>query len=86
VVLLIFILGDRRPGREDQWNPNVASLAKRDLLKDVLSVFCMFPLPHYRLSAQFCPLSITARSKTLAKLAIDWQDMLKKAASDEQFM
>ncbi|PPQ69736.1 hypothetical protein CVT25_010445 [Psilocybe cyanescens] len=28
-----------RPGREDHWNPNVAGLSKRDLLKDVLSVF-----------------------------------------------
>ena len=33
--------GNRRPGREDTWNPNVVGLAKRDLLKDVLSVFCM---------------------------------------------
>ena len=37
---------NRRPGREDLWNPNVAGLAKRDLLKDVLSVFCMFLYPH----------------------------------------
>lgn len=37
-----------RPGREDPWNPNVAGLAKRDLLKDVLSVFCMLSLFFFR--------------------------------------
>ncbi|KAF8956290.1 histone transcription regulator 1 [Flammula alnicola] len=55
-----------RPGREDTWNPSVVGLSKRDLLKDVLSVF--------------------ARSKTLARLALDWQDTLKKATNDEQFL
>lgn len=84
-----FSSGDRRPGREDLWNPNVAGLAKRDLLKDVLSVFGMLFLPpceeYYSLIFSFFP-SIAARSKTLTRLAIDWQDTLKKAASDEQFM
>lgn len=28
-------------------------------------------------------LPYTARSKTLTKLALDWQDMLKKATNDE---
>ncbi|KAH9477977.1 Protein HIR1 [Psilocybe cubensis] len=28
-----------RPGKEENWNPSVAGLSKRDLLKDVLSVF-----------------------------------------------
>ena len=37
-----------RPGRDDPWNPSVAGLAKRDLLKDVLSVFCMFSFSIYR--------------------------------------
>lgn len=52
-----------RPGREDVWSPTVVGLSKRDLLKDVLSIF--------------------ARSKTLTKLAMDWQDTLKKAASED---
>ncbi|GLB39062.1 putative required for replication-independent chromatin assembly and for the periodic repression of histone gene transcription during the cell cycle [Lyophyllum shimeji] len=52
-----------RPGREDSWSPSVIGLSKRDLLKDVLSIF--------------------ARSKTLTKLAMDWQDTLKKASNDE---
>ncbi|KAF9450204.1 WD40 repeat-like protein [Macrolepiota fuliginosa MF-IS2] len=52
-----------RPGRDDGWTPTVAGMAKRDLLKEVLSVF--------------------ARSKTLTKLGVDWQDTLKKAASDD---
>ncbi|KAK2465593.1 hypothetical protein APHAL10511_002485 [Amanita phalloides] len=52
-----------RPGREDSWAPTVAGLPKRELLKEVLSVF--------------------ARSKTLTKLALDWQDILKRAVTDE---
>ncbi|KAF7427978.1 HIR complex subunit [Pleurotus ostreatus] len=53
-----------RPGRDDSWTPTILGMAKRDLLKDVLSIF--------------------ARSKTLTKLALDWQDTLKKAANEEQ--
>ncbi|KAF8632896.1 hypothetical protein AX17_004742 [Amanita inopinata Kibby_2008] len=52
-----------RPGREEAWTPTVAGMTKRDLLKDVLSIF--------------------AKSKTLTKLALDWQDILKKAVNDE---
>ncbi|PFH50533.1 hypothetical protein AMATHDRAFT_144901 [Amanita thiersii Skay4041] len=52
-----------RPGRDDGWTPTVAGLSKRDLLKDVLSVF--------------------AKSKTLTKFALDWQDVLKKAVNDD---
>ncbi|KAG6902054.1 hypothetical protein C0995_005111 [Termitomyces sp. Mi166 len=52
-----------RPGREDTWASTVAGLPKRDLLKDVLSIF--------------------TRSKTLTKLGMDWQDVLKKASNDE---
>ncbi|KAF5383088.1 hypothetical protein D9615_005075 [Tricholomella constricta] len=52
-----------RPGREDTWSPSVIGLPKRDLLKDVLSIF--------------------ARSKTLTKLAMDWQDTLKKSSNDD---
>ncbi|KAJ6466627.1 histone transcription regulator 1 [Mycena vulgaris] len=51
-----------RPG-EQAWSPTVAGLAKRDLLKDVLSAF--------------------ARSKTLSKLASDWQDVVRRAISEE---
>ncbi|KAF9226375.1 WD40 repeat-like protein [Gyrodon lividus] len=52
-----------RPGRDDCWCPTVVGMLKRDLLREVLSVF--------------------ARSKTLTKLALDWQDTLKKASNDE---
>ena len=35
-------------------------------------------------STQFTdPIYLPARSKTLTKLAIDWQDTLKKAASED---
>ncbi|KAF8841980.1 histone transcription regulator 1 [Paxillus ammoniavirescens] len=52
-----------RPGRDDCWCPTIVGMLKRDLLREVLSVF--------------------ARSKTLTKLALDWQDTLKKATNDE---
>ncbi|RDB30330.1 Protein HIR1 [Hypsizygus marmoreus] len=52
-----------RPGRDESWSPSVIGLSKRDLLKDVLSIF--------------------ARSKTLTKLAMDWQDTLKKSSNDD---
>ena len=65
----IFISGDRRPGREDAWNPNVAGLAKRDLLKDVLSVFCMFPLTALRTICSFCHFLIQLEVR-------HWRDLL----------
>lgn len=52
-----------RPGREDAWSPMLLGMPKRELLKDVLSIF--------------------VRSKTLTKLAMDWQDTLKKASNGE---
>ena len=44
LLLLLNLTGNcssRRPGREDGWNPTVVGFSKRDLLKDVLSVFGM---------------------------------------------
>ncbi|KAH7882376.1 histone transcription regulator 1 [Phlebopus sp. FC_14] len=52
-----------RPARDDCWSPTVVGMLKRDLLREVLSIF--------------------ARSKTLAKLAMDWQDTLRRASNDE---
>ncbi|KAL1686667.1 WD40-repeat-containing domain protein [Schizophyllum commune] len=53
-----------RPGRNDtNWTPTVLGWAKRDLLKEVLSIF--------------------VRSRTLSKLGMDYQDMLKKSLSEE---
>jgi len=52
-----------RPGREEAWVPTLLGMSKRELLKDVLSIF--------------------VRSKTLTKLAMDWQDTLKKALNGE---
>ncbi|KAF8490609.1 WD40-repeat-containing domain protein [Gautieria morchelliformis] len=52
-----------RPNKEEKWDPMIVGLLKRDLLKDVLSVF--------------------ARSKTLAKLGMDWQDVLRRSAVEE---
>ncbi|KAI5996486.1 histone transcription regulator 1 [Pisolithus orientalis] len=49
--------------KEESWSPTVVGLTKRDLLREVLSVF--------------------ARSKTLTKLALDWQDTLRKASNEE---
>ncbi|KIM52494.1 hypothetical protein SCLCIDRAFT_1223695 [Scleroderma citrinum Foug A] len=48
---------------DESWSSTVVGMVKRDLLRDVLSVF--------------------AKSKTLTKLALDWQDILKKASSEE---
>ncbi|KAL5498482.1 HIR1 [Sanghuangporus vaninii] len=53
-----------RPGKtEDSWCPSVLGIQKRDLAKEVLTIF--------------------ARSKTLFKLAQDYQDMLKKSSADD---
>lgn len=55
-------------------------MLKRDLLREVLSVFGQL----YDSSMNDVVLiHCTARSKTLTKLALDWQDMLKKATNDE---
>ncbi|KAL1744161.1 WD40-repeat-containing domain protein [Schizophyllum fasciatum] len=54
-----------RPGRGDtSWTPTVLGMAKRDLLKDVLSIF--------------------VRSRTLAKLGMDYQDLLKKSSAEAE--
>ncbi|THV03532.1 WD40 repeat-like protein [Dendrothele bispora CBS 962.96] len=50
-------------GKDTNWSPTVAGSAKRELLKDVLSIF--------------------VKSKTLTKLGMDWQDLLKKVAAEE---
>ncbi|KAF7980268.1 hypothetical protein HWV62_39019 [Athelia sp. TMB] len=52
-----------RPGRDEGWTSSILGMSKRDLAKDILSVF--------------------ARSKTLAKLAMDWQETLKKASNGD---
>jgi len=52
-----------RPHKEEKWVPIVAGMSKRDLLKEVLSVF--------------------VRSKTLAKLGMDWQDNLRRSAAED---
>lgn len=68
-----------RPGREESWSPSVVGLSKRDLLRDVLSIFGK--------GAVFCVDAIdfcsAVRSKTLTKLAMDWQDTLKKAMNED---
>lgn len=53
----------RRPGSKatETWQPKIAQLNKRDLLKDVLQIF--------------------ARSKTLQRMAHEWQDLLRKVSS-----
>ena len=73
----------RRPGREESWSPTLLGFSKRDLLKDVLNIFGMpgsFARQHLELKHVFF---FSAKSKTLTKLALDWQDTLKKAASEE---
>ncbi|KAI6021061.1 histone transcription regulator 1 [Pisolithus marmoratus] len=49
--------------KEEAWSPTVIGLTRRDLLREVLSVF--------------------AKSKTLTKLALDWQDTLRRASNEE---
>ena len=55
-------------------------MLKRDLLREVLSVFGAF---HVFMNSVVLIACDTARSKTLTKLALDWQEMLKKATNDE---
>ena len=55
-------------------------MLKRDLLREVLSVFGAFYVFMNSVVLIACD---TARSKTLTKLALDWQEMLKKATNDE---
>ena len=74
----------RRPGKEDNWNSNVAGLSKRDLLKDVLSV--LGTENSFSYFAVVLNENITlGRSKTLQRLATEWQDILKKATNDDAF-
>lgn len=77
VILCVFC---RRPGREESWTPTVCGLAKRDLLKDILSIFGTFIDVHSLLVEL---MSIVARSKTLTKLAQDWQETLRRAAAED---
>lgn len=77
------IISARRPGRDDSWTPTLLGFHKRELLREVLNIFGMQKL---LAGPSFFPLkasSLTAKSKTLTKMALDWQDMLKKAAIDE---
>ncbi|KIJ51707.1 hypothetical protein M422DRAFT_203025 [Sphaerobolus stellatus SS14] len=52
-----------RPNKDEKWDPTILGLSKRDLLKEVLSIF--------------------ARSKTLAKLGMDWQDILRRSVAED---
>jgi protein HIRA/HIR1 len=67
--------------KEDFWNPMLLGHWKRDLLKEVLQVFSEHEpfLPRAVTSLS----SLPARSKTLAKLGMDWQDLLKKASASD---
>jgi hypothetical protein len=74
----------RRPGinKEDVWDPVLLGHWKRDLLKEVLQVFSKHHLSY--LSSLILIKLSSARSKTLAKLGLDWQEKLKRAmASDD---
>jgi protein HIRA/HIR1 len=72
----------RRPdmSKDDIWNPVLLGHWKRDLLKEVLQVFGRQYLSQIRvLIIEF----VLARSKTLIKLGMDWQEMLKRATNDD---
>jgi protein HIRA/HIR1 len=72
-----------RPGMsgEDIWNPVLLGHWKRDLLKEVLQVFGR---PHMSWLRSLASLNLfPARSKTLAKLGMDWQEMLKRAMTSD---
>lgn len=73
----------RRPGRDDSWTPALLGFHKRELLREVLNIFGTHEV---LTDMSFYPSETfpsTAKSKTLTKMALDWQDMLKKAAIDE---
>jgi protein HIRA/HIR1 len=66
---------------EDIWNPVLLGHWKRDLLKEVLQVFGR---PHMSWLRSLASLNLfPARSKTLAKLGMDWQEMLKRAMTSD---
>lgn len=77
---LILMRFTRRPGRDDTWSPTVLGFSKRDLLRDVLGIFGQYQLSVLRCHANHNP---PARSKTLTKLALDWQDILKRASNED---
>ena len=77
------ITSTRRPGRDDSWTPTLLGFHKRELLREVLNIFGMREI---LTGISIVPLKTfpsAAKSKTLTKMALDWQDMLKKAAIDE---
>ena len=45
----------RRPGRDDSWSATVAGLSKRDLLREVLSVFGSSSIPPHVTQALINP-------------------------------
>ncbi|KAI0305176.1 WD40-repeat-containing domain protein [Multifurca ochricompacta] len=73
-----------RPGmaKEDSWNPMLLGHWKRDLLKEVLQVFGDPTYSSLHPSLALLT-SVPARSKTLAKLGMDWQELLKKATMSD---
>lgn len=73
----------RRPGRDDLWTPALLGFHKRELLREVLNIFGAQELLTDRQSVPLKLSLFLAKSKTLTKMALDWQDMLKKAAIDE---
>ena len=74
----------RRPGKEDNWHSNVVGLSKRDLLKDVLSVFGT-ENGFFFVFCNWPKIRFSGRSKTLQRLAAEWQDILKRATNDDAF-
>ena len=73
----------RRPGRDDSWTPTLLGFHKRELLREVLNIFGMRkPLIGVSIHSAKT-IHVSAKSKTLTKMALDWQDMLKRAMIDE---
>ena len=58
-------------------------LTKRDLLKEVLVIFGALQLALGLIHARTFFSLGTVRSKTLTRLALDWQDVLKRASVDD---
>lgn len=75
----------RRPARmDDNWCPTILGMPKRDLVKEVLTIFgalgCSTHFAHKRMTH---PSFISARSKTLFRLAQEYQDLLRKSIADD---
>lgn len=72
-----------KPGGDSKWTPTVVGLNKRDLLKEVLSVFGALLSLEPHLTSRLLTLTILApaKSRMISSLGTEYQDILKKMSA-----